>query len=368
MANHKKIDAVATIATVTILFFALSLTREIGGLYVTRILNLCAIYAICAISMNLVNGFTGLFSLGQAGFMAIGAYASTLVMLTPASKIRNFYIEPIYPWLESIHLPFLVSIFIGGLVAALFAFLVGFPVLRLRGDYLAIATLGFSEIIRVVLTMQTRLTNGPLGLKWIPAMPEVHVGPFSFGSLWWTFGMLTLVVIAIFALMRSSYGRAILSIREDEVAAEAMGINLFRHKMYSFVISGFIAGLAGGLIACVVGTIDPMQFRFLLAYNILLMVVLGGQGSVTGSIAGAFIITTGLEWLRFMDAPFNIGPIVYPGIVGMRMVVFSALLMFVILFWSHGIFGTNEFSWGAVRRFIARVKHFAFNRKRGVKV
>lgn len=339
-----------TIIALVAMFLALALTKSMFGSYVARVLSLCAIYAICALSMNLVNGFTGLFSLGQAGFMAVGAYTTTLFMVSSKVKDFNFYLEPIYPWLRVIQLPFLVSIILGGLMAAGFAFLIGFPVLRLRGDYLAIATLGFSEIIRVVITMQQRLTNGALGIKSIPPMPEITVGPFSFGALWWTFGILALVAAAMVSLMKTSYGRAIKSIREDEIAAQAMGINLFKHKMYAFVMSGFAAGISGGLIACLVSTIDPNQFRFILAYNILLMVVLGGQGSISGSIVGAFIVTIGQELLRFIDAPITLGPIHYPGISGMRMVVFSALLMAVILFWSRGIFGTKEFSWNWFKR------------------
>ncbi len=341
-----------SIIAIAIIFVCLSLTQTVFGPFTARILNLCAIYAICALSMNLVNGFTGLFSLGQAGFMAVGAYVTTLFMLTPDIKEFNFYLEPIYPWLGAIHIPFVFAILLGGCVAALFACLIGIPVLRLRGDYLAIATLGFSEIIRVVITMQQRITNGSLGIKSIPPMPQVQIGPFRFGTLWWSFGIMALMAYIIHSLMKTSYGRAIKAIREDEVAAEAMGVSLFKHKMYTFIMSGFIAGLAGGLIACHVGTIDPNQFRFVLAYNILLMVVLGGQGSISGSIAGAFIITIGQEALRFIDEPIPL--IGYPGVSGMRMVVFSALLMAVILFWSRGMFGSREFSWQGLVNIVKR--------------
>lgn len=340
------------------IFLLLSLTQSLFGAFVTRILNLCAIYAICALSMNLVNGFTGLFSLGQAGFMAVGAYTATLFMLSPEIKEFNFYLEPIVPWLGRIHIPFVFALLLGGVAAALFALIIGAPVLRLRGDYLAIASLGFSEIIRVVITMQQRVTNGALGIKSIPSLPSVTVGPFRIGSLWWTFGLMALFAWLMHSLMKTSYGRAIKAIREDEVAAEAMGVALFRHKMYTFVMSGFIAGISGGLLACLIGTIDPNQFKFILAYNILLMVVLGGQGSITGSIVGAFIITIGQEALRFIDEPIDFGFFRYPGVSGMRMVVFSALLMGVIIFWSRGMFGSNEFSWawlsGKIKRLTRR--------------
>lgn len=346
--SSKHINIIAIIA----LFLFLTVTEEIFGAYIARILNLGAIYSICALSMNLVNGFTGLFSLGQAGFMAIGAYTSALLVLSPKLKEFNFYLEPIVPWLANIELPFIITLIAGGLMAALFAFIIGFPVLRLRGDYLAIATLGFSEIIRVFITMQQRITNGSLGIKSIPSLPEISFGPFRIGALWWTFGILALVTLAIVSLMNTSYGRAIKSICEDEVAAQAMGINLFKHKMIAFVMSGFFAGVAGALIAALVKTIDPNQFRFILAYNILLMVVLGGLGSISGSIVGAFIVTIAQEALRFVDAPIDFIIFKYPGISGMRMVLFSVLLMVVIIFFSRGIFGRNEFSFDGLARLL----------------
>ena len=169
-------------------------------------------------------------------------------------------------------------------------------------------------------------------------------------------GILALVVIFILSMMKTSYGRALLAIREDEVAAQAMGINLFKHKMLAFIISGFLAGIGGGLLASLVGAIDPNQFKFTVAYDILLMVVLGGQGSVSGCIAGAFIVRIALEKLRFLDEPINFGIFEYPGIGGMRMVVFSILLMLVIIKWRKGIFGNEEFSWDKVFNFFSKFK------------
>lgn len=313
--------------------------------YQVRILNLCATYAILAISMNLVNGFTGLFSLGSAGFMAIGAYVTTILFMSPEAKAQIFYLKPMVPFLQAIQLPFGVALVLAGVVSALAAFLIGFPCLRLRGDYLAIATLGFSEIIRVIFTNLQTITNGSVGFKGIP--PVVN--------LWWTFGVLAAVVVFILRLMKTSYGRAMKAIRDDEVAAESMGISLLKHKMLSFVISGFIAGMGGGLIASIVGSINPLQFRFILSYDILLIVVLGGMGSVSGSVVAAFIITAAKEWLRFLDNGFSLGLFQVPAISGMRMVIFSALLMAVILFYRQGLSGGKEFSWQALFDFPRRV-------------
>lgn len=306
------------------------------GSYNQRIFKTCCIYAICALSMNMVNGFTGLFSLGQPGFMAIGAYVVAILTVSTKNKISLYKIAPIPDFLANLQAPFFLALIIGGIVAGIFAFLIGFPVLRLKGDYLAIATLGFSEIIRIFITNAQAITNGPTGINRIPN---------TYMNLYVVVGILALIVIFMLAMLRTSYGRALLAIREDEVAAEAMGINLFRHKMLAFVLSGFIAGIGGGLLASLVGAIGPDQFKFTVAYDILLMVVLGGQGSVSGTVVGAFIVRIALEKLRFLDEPIDFGLFQYPGIGGMRMVVFSAMLMVVIILWRKGIFGDKEFSW-----------------------
>lgn len=307
------------------------------GSYQIKVLNLCAIYAILTLSMNLINGFTGQFSLGHAGFMAVGAYVTTLLFLPLSDKARVFYLKPIVPWLEAIEIPFWAALIAGGLAAALAGFLIGFPALRLRGDYLAIATLGFSEIIRVIFTNIQSVTNGSTGISRIP----------DTANLWWTFGAMILTVVFMLRLMRTSYGRAFKAIRDDEVAAEAMGISLFKHKMLSFIISSFFAGIGGGLMASVLGAINPLLFRFIITYDILLIVVLGGMGSVSGSIVAAFVITIAKEWLRWLDGGFGAGFLRVPPVAGLRMVIFSLLLMLVILFYRRGLFGSNEFSWNA---------------------
>lgn len=317
------------------------------GAYNQRIFKTCCIYAICALSMNMVNGFTGLFSLGQPGFMAIGAYVTAFLTVSASDKLAIYKIIPISEGMANLHAPFFIALILGGIIAAVFAFLIGFPVLRLKGDYLAIATLGFSEIIRIFITNAQGITNGPTGINRIPN---------TYMNLYVVCAILAIIVIFILAMMKTSYGRALLAIREDEVAAQAMGINLFKHKMLAFVLSGFFAGIGGGLLASLVGAIGPDQFKFTVAYDILLMVVLGGQGSVSGSVAGAFIVRIALEKLRFLDEPINFGVFQYPGIGGMRMVVFSAMLMLVIILWRKGIFGDKEFSWDRLFGFFAKLK------------
>jgi branched-chain amino acid transport system permease protein len=303
--------------------------------YKLRILNLCAIYTILGLSMNLINGFTGLFSLGHAGFMAVGAYTTGLLTMTLASKQQNFFMTPLISPLDKIVLPFFVALLLGGILSAVVGYLIGAPALKLKGDYLAIATLGFGEIIRVIFTNTQSITNGALGLKGIPAAT----------NLYWSFGIAILTIVFMILLIKSSYGRVFKAIREDEIAAEAMGVNLFKHKVLSFAIGAFFAGIGGGLLGNLLGTIDPLMFKFSLTFNILLIIVLGGMGSITGTVISAFVVTISQEVLRFLDESMNFGVFTIKGVPGLRMVVFSALLMIVILFFRKGLMGTNEFSW-----------------------
>jgi len=327
-----KRNIILTIAAIIVLIIALYFANTLLDTYILRILNLCAIYTVLGLSMNLINGFTGLFSLGHAGFMAVGAYVTAMFTMPLATKQMNFFLAPLISPLDKIVWPFLPSLLLAGVLSAFVAFLIGAPVLRLKGDYLAIATLGFSEIIRVVFTNTQRLTNGALGLKGIPGTT----------NLWWTFGTAVFTIFIMVSLINSSYGRAFKAIREDEIAAESMGISLFKHKVLSFAIGAFFAGVGGGLLGNLMGTIDPLMFRFFMTYNILLIIVLGGMGSITGTVISAFIITIAQEFLRFLDEPMF--PSV-PALPGLRMVVFSILLMVVVLFFRTGLMGTREFSW-----------------------
>lgn len=331
----KKRNMILTIVFLVLLVVFLLYADRKFDAYKLRILNLCAIYTILGLSMNLINGFTGLFSLGHAGFMAVGAYTTGLLTMSLAAKQQNFFMAPLISPLDKIVVPFFPALLLGGILAAVIGYLIGAPALRLRGDYLAIATLGFSEIIRVIFTNTQRLTNGALGLKGIPAKT----------NLWWSFGVAFITIVILVLLIKSSYGRAFKAIREDEIAAESMGINLFKHKVLSFTIGAFFAGIGGGLLGNLLGTIDPLMFRFILTFNILLIIVLGGMGSITGTVISAFVITIAGEALRFLDETINLGFVKIPGIAGLRMVVFSALLMIVVLFFRNGLMGTNEFSW-----------------------
>ena len=275
-----------------------------------------SIYALVAVSMNLLNGFTGLFSLGQAGFMLIGAYTYAVLSIPEGSRdsvyqyfdggLIKFSIPEIFSnALGGImgefgatvgeYIGMMIPMLLAGLLAAAVAFLIGIPVLRLKSDYLAIATLGFAEILRAFFQWNVLgpITNGSNILRSFstyktPLFPVIISG---------------LCIVFIIMLINSSYGRAFKAIRDDEIAAEAMGVNLFKHKQWSFVISSFFAGIGGALLAMFQNSISSTPFTSNMTYELLLIVVIGGIGSVTGSIIGSFLFVAFSEWwLRFLDA------------------------------------------------------------------
>jgi branched-chain amino acid transport system permease protein len=338
MTLDKKTGRILNTAAVLLILGFLVLADKTFSSFSLRIFNLCGIYIILALSLNLINGFTGLFSLGHAGFMAVGAYVSALLTMSPAQKEMNFFMAPIIPVLANVELPFIPALIIAGFTAALLGFLIGTPVLRLRDDYLAIATLGFSEIIRVVLTNLQPVTNGALGLKGLPK--------YSTTPMIWSLAILTAVFML--ALINSAFGRACKAIRDNEIAAQAMGIRAARVKIVSFTISSFIAGVGGALLGHLMNTIDPKMITYSLTYNIVLIVVLGGNGSISGSVVAAIVVTVAMEALRFLDSSLNFIFFQTPALPGLRMVVFSALLLLVIIFRQQGLMGKKEFSWNLI--------------------
>ncbi|HPK87570.1 MAG TPA: branched-chain amino acid ABC transporter permease [Atribacterota bacterium] len=339
-----------TLISLIVLFLLVYLAQNKLDAYKIRILNLGAMYVTLGVSLNLIYGFTGQFSLGHAGFMGIGAYVTALLVLPAYYKEASFILEPLAWPFTVLHAPFIIALIFSGLFSALVAFIIGFPVLRLKGDYLGIATLGFAEIFRIIANNLPHITNGALGIKGIP----------EFTNLWWTVGVAVVAIYVIKGLISSSYGRALMAIRENEVAAEVIGINLTFHKVMSFTISAFFAGVAGGLFACLLTTIDPKAFRLVTTFNILAVVVLGGLGSITGTVIAAFLYNFFLEYLRPIEAGFNLGPIAFPPIPGLRMVTFSVLLLALILYKQRGIMGGAEFSWRWLFQFLNRI----FNHKK----
>lgn len=304
-----------------------------------------AVYALIAVSMNLLNGFTGLFSLGQAGFMLVGAYTYAVLTIPMAKRaaVYQYYDGGLIQF--TMH--FLPALIIAGLIAAAFAALIGWPVLRLKSDYLAIATLGFAEIIRAIVQWDKLgpITNGSNLLKTYPTFKTLVKGTFLEGNtVLLIFLIVGICIGLILLIINSTYGRAFKSIRDDEVAAEAMGINLFHHKEMAFVISSFFAGIGGALLAMYQGSLQANSFKSSMTYEILLIVVIGGIGSVSGSVIASFLFIACSEWwLRFLDAETVIGnfkvPLLRPGF---RMVVFSIVIMIVVLFFRKGLMGDKE--------------------------
>ena len=324
-----------------------------------------AVYALVAVSMNLLNGFTGLFSLGQAGFMLIGAYTYAIFSI-PSESIAGVYqyydaaihfsfqeaINGIFG-LEAMAAPGLIigallAMILAGLVAAFFAWLIGLPVLRLKSDYLAIATLGFAEIIKAIFQWQKfgPITNGSNVLRGYTRLSDFtfNIGgtEISFATFVPVF-VASMCILIIVLLINSSYGRAFKAIREDEVAAEAMGVRLFKHKQMAFCISCFFAGVGGALLAMFMNTIQAAQFKSSMTYEILLIVVLGGLGSVTGSCIASFLFIACSEWwLRGLDNGSFLGIESAMFRSGFRLVVFSVIIMVVVLFFRKGLMGQKE--------------------------
>ena len=306
-----------------------------------------ATYALVAVSMNLLNGFTGLFSLGQAGFMLIGGYTYAIFSLSNEAR------ETVYQYFDcaiGVTLGVVPALILAGLVAALFAFLIGLPVLRLKSDYLAIATLGFAEIIRAVFQWQKLgpVTNGSNMLKDYPTFNDFNITLASGRTLYLStlipFVIAGVCIAIVVLLINSSYGRAFKAIRDDEVAAEAMGVNLARHKQLAFCISSFFAGVGGAMLAMYSNTIQAKAFTSAMTYEILLIVVIGGIGSISGSCVASFLFVACSEWwLRFLDQEQFIGTWQVPLLRnGFRLVVFSIIIMVVVLFYRQGMFGMRE--------------------------
>lgn len=293
-------------AVVAVVLPTVLIQAGIINAYIAQIITLSGINAIMALSVNIICGITGQLSLGQAGFMAIGAYST--ILLT-----------------SNVGIPLPVSIVLAGLVTAIFGFLIGFPTLKLEGDYLAIVTLGFGEIIRVVLVNLKKWTGGPNG-KQFPTVLTLNPTIAYLVII----GTLVLLVILIQNFIRSTYGRAILAVREDEIAANSSGISVFKYKMIGFVIASFVAGIGGALYAPFIGFVKPEQASFTKSIDYLIFVVLGGMGSTTGSILASFVLTYLQEFLRFLQ--------------NFRLLIYPVILIIVMLFRPQGLLGYKELS------------------------
>ena len=374
MTKEKKRSSALTGVILSVVLLALVVFLENSGLVrpthiLFTVLKKGAVYSLVAVSMNLLNGFTGLFSLGQAGFMLLGAY--TYAILTVPTNVRDsvyylyggsaihFSLQELFGSIfgnsgvggaVSLVLGVLLGLILAGCVAALFAYLIGLPVLRLKSDYLAIATLGFAEIIRAVFQWQKLgpITNGANMIKSFPTFSSFNIKSGGkvvlYLSTFVPFLVSILCIAVIILLINSTYGRAFKAIRDDEVAAEAMGIDLAHHKMLSFCISSFFAGIGGAMFAMFSNTAQAMPYTSAMTYEILLIVVIGGIGSISGSVIGTFLYVACAEWWLFGLDNGRFLFIKAPGVFrsGFRMVVFSVIIMIVVLFFRKGIMGDQE--------------------------
>ena len=369
MTRKKTIFTAVVLAVLLAACIIVDLTLPTYHIVVT-VIKKATVYSLVAVSMNLLNGFTGLFSLGQAGFMLLGAYTYAILTVPLSVKDQVYYlyggsaVKFSLPDLfgsifgtsgvggaVSLVLAVLLALILAGLVAAGFAYLIGLPVLRLKSDYLAIATLGFAEILRAIFQWQKLgpVTNGANMIKSFPTFSSFNIKANGTTVLYLStfvpFLIAILCITLIVLLVNSTYGRAFQAIRDDEVAAEAMGINLARHKMLSFVVSSFFAGVGGALFAMYVSNAQAKVFTTTMTYEILLIVVIGGIGSISGSCIATFLYVACSEWwLRFLDKETVLaGGFKIPLLRnGFRMVVFSVIIMIVVLFFRKGILGDRE--------------------------
>jgi branched-chain amino acid transport system permease protein len=277
--------------------------------YLQATLTTICINIILAASLNLITGFTGQFSLGHAGFMSIGAYACALTTLRMSTTSG-----------------FLIGTLIGAVAASIIGFLVGLPTLRLKGDYLAIATLGLSEIIKVIFINMDKVTNGAAGLSFIPRLVNWN----------WLFIYTVCVLLLITNFIKSTHGRACIAIREDEIAAEAMGIHSTKYKVTAFTIGAFCAGIAGAMYSSFFSYIDPNLFGFAKSIDVLVIVVFGGLGSTSGSVLAAIVLALISTYLSTFSE--------------LRMVLYALLLIIIMLFRPQGLLGTRELSLSMFRR------------------
>jgi branched-chain amino acid transport system permease protein len=304
--------------------------------YVVRIILFCGINAILAVGLNLINGTTGQFSIGHAGFMAVGAYTTAFLVI----QLEN----TLFPGqagalgFAAVALVFTLSLLCGGLLAGLSGLVVGIPSLRLRGDYLAIVTLGFGEILRLLFN-NARFLGGATGYSGDRAL-----GLPIYSNFFWVFCWAILVITLIGNLTYSSYGRALRAIADDEIAAEASGIPTTRFKVLAFVISAAAAGIGGGLFAHLQSTIRPDDFRFDRSIDMIVMIIVGGLGSVTGAVVGALFVGVSLELMRDLQQ--------------YRLVIYALILILLMLFRPQGLLGRRELRLGALwpRRAAARTE------------
>jgi branched-chain amino acid transport system permease protein len=339
--------AVVAVALGALVLFLAFADSSFNG-YRLQLVTLVAINGIVAVSLTLTSGFTGVFSLGQIAFMAIGAYVGSLISLAPQWKSEQL-LPGLPGWLAELdtsgwppQVALLFACLAGGVVAAVIAVIVGAPLMRLSGHYVAVATLGFLIIVQSVGVNWDEVTRGARGLSSIP----------TYTSVWSAYAWLVITVYAAIRLRNSPFGRSMIASRENVIASRAIGVNVHRSRMVAFVTGAFFTGVSGGLLAHQIGTVAPKAYYFTLTFTVIIMIVLGGMGSVSGAVLGATIITLLPEYLRDIEDGFAVGPLSVGDAFGLSQIIMAVGFILVMIFRPNGFFGDREVS----LRFLAKRK------------
>ena len=321
----------AGISVPLVLLAALLVFDKYGAsAYEQRVIVLLGIDIILVLSLNLFSGFTGVFSLGHVGFMALGAYASAILSMPVAHKAINLPDLP--SWLAGFELGFLPATLAAGLLAALVALIVGLPVLRLSGHYVVVATLSFLVIVHVVLINAVPFTRGS----------RTFFGTPAYTTTWWVYAWVLITIYIAWRVLRSPYGRAMLAQREDRVAARAVGVEVLRTRLWPFVVSAFLTAVAGSLWGHYILSFSPNAFYFSETFAIITMLVVGGMGSISGSVIGTVLVVVLTEVLRGLEGGFDLGPLQVPPLYGLSQILMAVAFISVIVFRRDGLLGYTE--------------------------
>lgn len=337
-------QALAMILLGLFVFIILFWVKNFVNLYVQRLLVLVAINIMLAVSLNLSSGFTGVFSLGHIGFMAIGAYTAALFTLPPSAKTPN-QLPGLPEWLAQLDLSvypdqisLLIATLCGVTLATVVAVLVSYPLMRLQGHYVAVATMGFLVVVHVVLLQWDSVTRGARGLSGIPSI-DVY---------WTAWVWVILNIYTVWRIVRSPYGRGMIAVRENILAAQSIGVNVLSTRMLAFCVGAAFTAAAGSLKAHLITAISPSAFYFDLTFTIIIMVVIGGMGSISGSIIMATILTFIPELLRTIESGVTIAGIRLPEMYGASQITMGILFIIAIIYRRQGLFGTSELDLGGI--------------------
>jgi branched-chain amino acid transport system permease protein len=341
--EKKTLSSLVTGLILVAFFFGLLAFIKFGtSSYIQRIVIGLCISMILVVSLNLSSGFTGVFSLGHVGFMAIGAYTAAILTLPLSLKLS--YLPDLPAWLENTQLSFLPATIIGGVIAMLVALFIGVSIMRLTGPYVSVATMGFMVIVNVVLTNWDSMTRGARTFSGVP--------PFT--NIWWVGGWTLVTIYVIWRLVRSSFGRQMIAIRDNYIAAQSLGINVLRMRLLAFCVSAFFTAVAGSLWAHFIQSFSPKAFLFAETFNIIIMLIVGGMGSIGGSVIGAVGITIFSEILRNAERGVNLGIVQIPPVYGASQILMAVIFILLIIFRPEGIMGKRELDFSRLFSFLIR--------------